>query len=149
MNKKQLTLVNYFSVLPDPRRTDHNKFRHELIDIIVIAIVATICGADSWIEIAQFGEAKEDWFKQFLKLQNGIPSHDTFGRVFSILNPDVFEKCFREWVVSIKKEIDHEIIALDGKSVRRSHGKNERPLQYSQCLCYNKWYCAWTKSSRQ
>ena len=128
MNKKQLNLVDYFSLLPDPRRMDHNKFRHELIDIIVIAIVATICGADSWIEIVEFGEAKEDWFKQFLKLPNGIPSHDTFGRVFSILNPDVFEKCFREWTNTVKKEMDREVIALDGKSVRRSHGKNDKPL---------------------
>ena len=128
MNKKQLSLLGHFNVLPDPRRMDHNKFRHELIDIIVISIVATICGADSWVEISQFGETKEAWFKQFLKLQNGIPSHDTFGRVFSILNPDIFEKCFREWVATVKQEINHEIIAIDGKSVRRSHGKNEKPL---------------------
>lgn len=79
-----LTLLHHFSILPDPRKTAHNRMRHELLDIIIIAILATICGADSWVEIAVFGRKKEKWLKQFLKLENGIPSHDTFGRVFSL-----------------------------------------------------------------
>ena len=125
---ERFTLLEHFSVLPDPRRQNHNTFRHELIDILVIAIVATICGADNWIDIERFGQTKEKWFKQFLKLENGIPSHDTFGRLFSILNPDIFEKCFREWVNMIRNKIAREIISIDGKSIRRSHKKGQRPL---------------------
>ena len=77
------SLVGHFAVLEDPR--DGTKRRHLLIDMIVIAIAAMLCGADGWVAIAQFGRAKEAWFRQFLELPNGIPSHDTFGRVFSLL----------------------------------------------------------------
>ena len=131
---EQLILLEHFSVMPDPRRINHGRLKHELIDIIIIAIVATICGADNWVDIEKFGQAKEDWFKQFLKLENGIPSHDTFGRVFSILNPEFFEKCFREWIDKIKQEMNGEVIALDGKSVRRSHKKGQKPLHIVNAL---------------
>ena len=125
---EQFTLLEHFKILPDPRRIGHGRLKYELIDILVIATIATICGADNWIDIEKFGQTKEKWFKQFLILRNGIPSHDTFGRVFSILNPELFEQCFREWVTYIKQEINQEIISLDGKSLRRSHSKDERPL---------------------
>lgn len=121
---QKFTLLEHFSVLPDPRQADHNKTRHELLDIVVIAILAVISGADSWVEIETFGRKKEKWLKQFLKLENGIPSHDTFGRIFSILDPQAFEKCFSAWVKTVRKNTKGEVIAIDGKSSRRSHKKD-------------------------
>lgn len=126
MHKK--TLLDHMSVLPDPRKKNHSTFRHELRDVIVVAILATICGADTWMEISEFGRAREPWLKTFLSLPNGIPSHDTFGRVFAILDPDAFERCFTEWVRSLHPEAGRGVIALDGKSVRRSHAPGAKPL---------------------
>jgi len=126
MQKK--TLLDHMSVLPDPRKTNHSQNRHELLDIVIVAILAVIAGADTWVEIADFGRTKETWLKTFLSLPNGIPSHDTFGRVFAILNPDAFERCFREWAHALHSEIRKGVIALDGKSVRRSHHKDRKPL---------------------
>ncbi len=85
------TFLNHFETLEDPRFTSHSNLRHNLTDILVITILATICGADTWTEVSEFAAAKEDWLKTFLSLPNGIPSHDTFGRVFSLINPDKFE----------------------------------------------------------
>jgi hypothetical protein len=110
-SKKQCALLEHFSVLPDPRKTDHNGIRHELIDVVIIAILAVICGADSWVEIAAFGREKEEWLKQFLELPNGIPSHDTFGRIFSLLDPDAFEHCFIAWTKTVcKRTRGHQTI---------------------------------------
>jgi predicted transposase YbfD/YdcC len=75
--------------------------------------------------VEAFGKAKEAWFRQFLELPNGIPSHDTFGRVFSVLSPEVFEACFRQWAASIREVLGEDIIAIDGKSLRRSHCRNK------------------------
>jgi predicted transposase YbfD/YdcC len=113
------SLVGHFAVLEDPR--DGTKRRHRLIDMIVIAIAATLCGADGWVQIAQFGREKEAWLRRFLELPHGIASHDTFGRVFALLEPSAFERCFRAWVASIRTVIPGEIIAIDGKTLRRSH----------------------------
>ena len=87
------SLLDHFSDLPDPR-IDRNK-AHRLIDILVIAICGAICGADTWVEIAEFGQAKKAWLNTFLALPHGIPSHDTFGRVFSRLDPKQLERCFQ------------------------------------------------------
>lgn len=125
---KKSNLITHFSILPDPRQLDHNKFRHELIDVIVIVILAMICGADTWTDIETFGKEKEDWLKRFLTLENGIPSHDTLGRIFSILNPDIFEKCFVDWTNSVRKRTKGEVIAIDGKTMRRAHGKGLKPI---------------------
>lgn len=112
--------MDYFSSLPDPR--NGNARRHLLGDIVVIAICAVFCGADSFAEIAAFGKAKKKWLKTFLTLPNGIPSHDTFGRVFSLLNAQAFEGLFRSWVSHIAEHLEkNSIIAIDGKTVRRSH----------------------------
>jgi predicted transposase YbfD/YdcC len=113
--------VGHFSVLEDPR--DASKSRHKLIDIVVIAVAAVICGADDWVSVAAFGRAKEAWLRQFLELPNGIPSHDTFGRVFALLAPADFEKRFRAWVASIRQVLPEEIVAIDGKTLRRSHDR--------------------------
>lgn len=119
------TFLDYFSDIKDPRIQNHN-FRHRIIDILVITVLATICGADGWAEIERFGKSKQDWLKTFLELPNGIPSHDTFGRVFSILNPKELEKCFSAWLKSLSVDLKNEIIALDGKTVRGSGNKRQK-----------------------
>jgi predicted transposase YbfD/YdcC len=116
-----LDLASHFSSLKDPR-VERTK-QHKLLDIIIIAICGTICGADGWVAIEQFGKAKEAWLKTILELPNGIPSHDTFGRVFMHLDPVEFEACFFEWVQSMSERVEG-VIALDGKTLRRSHDKN-------------------------
>jgi predicted transposase YbfD/YdcC len=115
------SLAGHFFTLEDPR--DPARLRHKLMDMVVIAIAAVICGADDWVGVAAFGRAKETWFRQFLELPNGIPAHDTFGRVFSLLAPGAFEQCFRAWVASIRQVLPGEIVAIDGKTVRRSHDR--------------------------
>jgi predicted transposase YbfD/YdcC len=118
------TFLQHFDTLKDPRLTNHN-YRHELKDILVISILACICGADAWTEVTEFGCAKEDWLKTFLTLPHGIPSHDTFGRVFSLLDPEEFEACFCEWIKSLTVDIMGEIIAIDGKTLRGSHNRRQ------------------------
>src|SRR5436190_1593058 len=115
-----LDLASHFSSLRDPR-VERTK-EHKLLDIIIIAICGTICGADGWVAIEQFGKAKEAWLKTILELPNGIPSHDTFGRVFRYLDPVEFERCFFEWVQSISGKVEG-VIALDGKKLRHSYDK--------------------------
>ena len=99
-----LDLRSHFSTLKDPR-VERTK-QHKLFDIIIIAICGTICGADGWVAIEQFGKAKEAWLKTILELPNGIPSHDTFGRVFAHLDPVEFERCFFEWVQGISGKVE-------------------------------------------
>ena len=115
------SLIGHFSGLEDPR--DGTKRRHKLIDMIAIAVAGVICGADDWVSIAAFGRAKAHWLGRFLELDNGIPSHDTFGRVFSLLAPEAFETCFRAWVESVRQVLPEEVIAIDGKTLRRSHDR--------------------------
>jgi predicted transposase YbfD/YdcC len=119
--KKSGTIMEHFAELPDPR-IDRQK-RHILLDIVVIAICGVICGADDWVAIERFGKAKIKWFKQFLELPNGIPSHDTFGRVFARISPMDFQKCFTNWIQSVADIFDGEIVAIDGKTLRRSHDR--------------------------
>jgi len=108
----------HFAKLEDPR-LDRQKL-HQLMDIIVIAICAVICGAENWVDIENFGKARLTWFKKFLELPNGIPSHDTFGRVFSLLNAAAFEACFFDWVQAVNQISSGQVIAIDGKELRRS-----------------------------
>jgi predicted transposase YbfD/YdcC len=123
------TFLDHFEKLDDPRLDNHNR-RHDLVDILVIAILATICGADTWMEINEFGVAKYEWLQTFLSLPNGIPSHDTFGRIFSLIDPAKFEDCFCAWIASLEIDTAQEIIAIDGKTLRGSGNKrkNEKPL---------------------
>lgn len=116
-----LNLFHHFCGVEDPR-IKRNK-RHLLLDIITISICAAICGADTWVEVAQFGNAKLEWFRRFLSLSNGIPSHDTFGRVFARLCPEQFQRCFVSWVQAACHELNGEIVAIDGKTLRRSHDR--------------------------
>ena len=119
------TFLEHFSDIRDPRIHNHN-FRHNIFDILVIALLGTICGADGWVEIQRFGEAKKEWLSTFLELPNGIPSHDTFGRLFAILEPQEFERCFNAWLKSLTINLEKEIIALDGKTVRGSGNKRQK-----------------------
>jgi len=125
--KQVLSLEKSFSCVQDPR-VDRTKL-HKLQDIIVIAICAVICGAETWEEIEQFGKEKQEWLKSILELSNGIPSHDTFRRVFILMNPQEFEQGFFDWVNSCV-EVIRGVVAIDGKTVRRSHDKKNgiKPL---------------------
>ncbi len=123
--KLESTFLEHFSNLKDPRRDSHRNFRYHLTDILVITILATICGADGWVEIHRFGLAKESWLRTFLKLPNSIPSPDTFARVFARLDPAAFETCFTQWIASLSIDLTREIIALDGKTLRGSGNKRQ------------------------
>src|SRR5260370_12687573 len=119
MEEKDLRdLETIFAQVADPR-VERTK-RHRLRDIIIIAICGVICGAEGWVEIEEFGKAKEACFTDLLKLPSGIPSHDTFGRVFALIDPKQFEASFFQWVQGISKTIKG-VIAIDGKTLRRSH----------------------------
>ena len=120
--KQQVLIAEYFSEVEDPRW--HNR-RHKLLDILVIAICAVICGADSWEDIELFGKAKEEWLRGFLELPHGIPSHDTFRRVFAVLDTEQFQSCFMEWIQAVEKLTERQVVASDGKTLRRSHDRSE------------------------
>jgi predicted transposase YbfD/YdcC len=113
-------IADYFADLPDPR-LDRQK-QHQLLDIIVVAVCAILCGADTWVDVEKFGRAKLEWFKKFLKLSNDIPSHDTFGRVFALLDPDEFGACFGAWMAAACAQLGLEQVAIDGKTMRGSRG---------------------------
>jgi len=112
------SIRQYFSGLPDPRCRRGR--RHRLNDLVLIAILAVICCTDNWQEVAQFAWAKRKWLKTFLELPHGIPSHDTFGRVFAAIEPEAFERCFLAWIQALAKVRPGELIAIDGKTLRRS-----------------------------
>ena len=116
-------ITEYFGKLSDPRIG--NATRHKLIDIIVIAICAVICGADGWSDVALYGKTKRKWLQEFLELPHGIPSHDTFGRVFSKIDPQEFEKSFLEWVQALQEITEGQVIAIDGKQLRAAHDRRE------------------------
>src|SRR5215211_6601361 len=111
-----LSLFDSLGEVADPRR-ERTKL-HRLVDILVIAVCATICAAETWEEIAEFGCAKESWFRKSLALPNGIPSHDTFRRVFLRINPKQFQEAFLVWVRGVAQVTDGEVIAIDGKQAR-------------------------------
>jgi predicted transposase YbfD/YdcC len=113
------SIRKHFATVHAPR-VERTK-RHRLMDNLVIAICAVICGADSWVDIELFGKSKLEWLKSFLDLPNGIPSHDTFGRVFAAINPEEFEGSFMEWVQAINELTHGQVIAIDGKQLRGSH----------------------------
>ena len=115
------TILSYFDQLNDPRVSRSR--RHALEDILVISICAVICGADGWTDVEAFGRAKLDWFRTFLHLPNGIPSHDTFGRLFARLDPEQFKACFARWIEAVRTRIPGEIVAIDGKVSRRSYDR--------------------------
>jgi predicted transposase YbfD/YdcC len=112
------TIQEHFADLPDPRRAQGK--RHRLSDMIVVAVCAVICCADSWADVADFGNAKRKWFETFLDLPHGIPCCDTFERVFARLDPDAFERCFMNWTQALAGSSRGKLVAIDGKKIRRS-----------------------------
>ena len=114
------SFMESFSVLPDPR-VHLNKVRHKLLDVVTMTVCAVISGADDWVTIVDYSRAKQEWLSSFLELPNGIPSHDTFSRLFSLIDPDAFGECFLYWVSSIATVSDGRVVPIDGKTLRRSH----------------------------
>lgn len=121
------SILEHFGSLPDPRTKEHKK-EHKLIDIIFITIAAVICGAEDWNDIEQYGEEKEDWLKTILELPSGIPSHDTFNRVFSLIDPGELQKCFISWVRSIAKISEGQIVSIDGKRMCNSGEQGKKAI---------------------
>lgn len=134
--RPKTTISEHFSEIEDPRI--ERKKLHKLIDIITITLCAVITGAKSWLDIELFGQCKYNWFKSFLELPNGIPSHDTFNRVFTILDPKQLEKCFENWVKSIKSLLSSEQIAIDGKTLRHSYDKNSQQKAIVMVSAYSR-----------
>jgi predicted transposase YbfD/YdcC len=122
-------LQDCFSTLSDPRK--ERARRHELLDIIILAVCAVICDCNTWVDIAEFCRIRLDWFQSFLHLPNGIPSHDTFGRVFARLNPLEFERCFILWAEGLREALGGEYVNIDGKTLRRSqdYARGKNPIQ--------------------
>jgi predicted transposase YbfD/YdcC len=120
--RPQAAITAYFSVLEDPRR--YNR-RHKLLDIVVIAICAAICGAEGWEDIELFGETKEEWLREFLELPHGAPSDDTYRRVFAALDAEEFQICFMDWIEAVEELTQGQVIAVDGKTLRRSHDRSQ------------------------
>ena len=127
MPRSPIAFADYFADLPDPR-VDRTKL-HALTDILVIAVCAVLCGADTFEEVETFGKARRDWLKRFLALTNGVPSHDTFNRVFAALDRDAFADRFARWMAAVCEGVGLVPIALDGKACRSAPGDT-----FSGCL---------------
>lgn len=116
--KKSARIQDHFSELTDPRR---RKVTYPLMNIVVIAVCAVICGADDFVAIAAFGRKRRAWFERFLDLENGIPSHDRFNAIFAALKPAEFEACLLSWITSLHEITGGQVVAIDGKTLRRSY----------------------------
>jgi hypothetical protein len=114
MNERNKSLLELLAELPDPR-LERTRL-HKLVDIRFIAVCAVISGADTYEEIADYGESKKAWLKQYLELNNGIPSHDTFNRVLSRLSPQAWQDCFMSWTASIAQKTAKKVVMVDGKT---------------------------------
>lgn len=117
-NKPTASIIQHFSAIDDPRVNRQKK--HELPDIFFITLCAVICGADNWVAVEEFGNAKKAWFTELLGLPHGVPSHDTFGDVFAAIDTEQFSLCFSNWVADLVHLTEGEVIAIDGKCLRRS-----------------------------
>jgi len=116
-------LVECFEGLPDPRM-DRTK-RHKLVDILVMGLCSQLTGGDSFTDMEDFSRVRVDWFKTFLELPNGVPSHDTFNRVFSAIDPHAFLECFAQWVQGVCPNLSGQVVAIDGKALRRALNEGE------------------------
>ena len=135
------TLIDHFEKIEDPRLNRTRK--HNVIDIIAITVMATVSGMKNWIDIVDWGKANEEWLRKLLELPNGIPSHDTFGRVFSLIKPEPFQSAFKEWVESIDLNFHaRETIAIDGKILKGSvRKKSDNIDKKSTLLIVSAWAC--------
>jgi predicted transposase YbfD/YdcC len=129
MLTKTPCIFTIFSALSDPRQ--QAKVDHSLTDMIAIVLCSTLCGVDHWADTERFARTKEDWFRRFLKLENGIPSHDTFGRVFALLDTEEFYQCLQKWIESLQLSMKDQGVHIDGKTLRRSFDSSNEtaPLQ--------------------
>ena len=118
------SLLSHFSILQDCRQT--GKIAHKLSDILLLAICAVIAGAEGWEEIEDFGHSRLSWLQEYADFENGIPSHDTIARVMSLVNPKQFQQCFADWMQSCHQLTQGEVIAIDGKTLRRSYDKSRK-----------------------
>lgn len=114
------SLFEQIRIIPDPRGQNR---KHPLETIIFIAICGVVCGAETWVDLERFGALKREWLFQYVDLSYGIPSHDTFGRVFALLDPKGFQESFLKWIQNISHRTHGRIVAIDGKSLRRSHDR--------------------------
>ena len=123
----------HFASLTDPRR---GKVTYPLINILTIALCATIAGADDFVAIADWARQKRDWLGQFLDLSKGIPSHDRFNAVFRMLKPEPFERCLVSWITSLHEVTAGQLVAIDGKTLRQSFDKADGQVghPHGQCL---------------
>lgn len=133
-------IIEHFKDLADPRRNQHLVL-HKLIDIVVIAVCATLAQQDTWEEIADYAEMKEDFLKRFLELPNGIPSHDTMSRVFSLIEPTSWQVCFASWMKAMGKLSGEKLIAIDGKTLRGSKatGTGKRDKEQAALELVSAW----------
>lgn len=115
---QEISFLTHFADLPDPR-VERTRL-HSLTDILAITLCAVISGAEGWSDIAQYGIARQSWLQTFLSLPNGVPSEDTFSRVFARLDPEAFGRCFAQWTRSLKKKTGGQVVSIDGKSLRHS-----------------------------
>ena len=135
------SIIHHFSSIEAPRVNRQKK--HQLQDIFFISLCAMICGADNWVAIEEFGLAKEEWFTELLGLEHGIPSHDTFGEVYAALDTDQFSDCFSRWVADLASLTEGEVIAIDGKYLRRRVDKaSKKPPSIWSARGHNKtiWF---------
>jgi predicted transposase YbfD/YdcC len=126
MGTKFKSLACHLGALPDPRKVKGR--RHVLLDVLVIAVLAALCGIDDWESTVYFARGQEDWLRTFLALPNGIPSHDTFNRIFRMLDPRAFGEAFLAWVGGIREKIPEDVVAFDGKTLRASLCQGKPPL---------------------
>lgn len=117
------TLVEHFGSLEDPRAVHLTD--HKLVEVIIIAICGVICGAETWTDVELFGNERLEWLRRFLELKNGIPSHDTFGRVFARLDPEQFQARFARWIQAVFQLTKGQVVAVDGKTARHSHDRGQ------------------------
>ena len=124
--EKQLRLADVFVSITDPRQAA--KVEHDLVELLVVAVSAVLVGADTFVEIELWARERLDWLRRYLNLAHGIPSHDTFGRLFGLINPAEFEDSFRRWVRSVLPVLGADVVAIDGKTSRRSGGVDATAL---------------------
>ena len=126
-NRKELSLVEVFADLPDPRVRGRSK--HDLVEMLVVSVCALVCGVDDFVGIQWWAEERIDWLRRYVKLENGIPSHDTYGRLFGLLEKTALEKSFRRWVGSVLPALtEGTVVSIDGKSSRRSRQAGKQAL---------------------